>query len=131
MTPIELIAHLRELEAAAMPAPWRQMENGCIDDGRAGDPPQYGDDLQMRANAAFIVAMRNNLGALLTRLERLERVAEAARKLHAECPYEVDHSGRCDRNTDNRTTKLCECGTDDWVTADEAISSALDALEEE
>lgn len=138
MTLSDTIAELRKLEAEATKEPWSTYDPGQLSGYVAvnSGPPFHDTPAECAGDnpyhdAALIVAMRNALPRILERMEKLERVAEAATKLHAECPYEVDHSGRCDRNTDNRATKPCECGTNDWVEADEALGGALAALDDE
>jgi hypothetical protein len=80
------IQNLRELLAKATPGPWTFYSDSgavCINDGCgiAGVPIvlMYADRGHRVDDAALIVAMRNELPSILDRLEKLEKVAVAAR----------------------------------------------------
>lgn len=95
----DLLARLRELEAAATKGPWRQMDQWI--DASSRPPPiasshqDYatapGGTLHAEAlaNAALIVAMRNALPDLLARIEALEREIEGLRALLRDGQYHL------------------------------------------
>ena len=78
---------LRELMQKATPGPWchfgpHRDAIGYMPDGKYEDVPWYNASKQSDGNdAALIVAMRNELPALLDRIERLERLEEVAEAL--------------------------------------------------
>lgn len=91
------VGELRELDAGATPGPWwvlsmtRVIGRGAIarvgHDGIDHSTGEALPDEQIEqdeaADAALIAATRNALPAILDRLERLEAVAEAARRLRS------------------------------------------------
>lgn len=90
MTIAAIIEELRRLEKEATPAEWSFEPRGVSisdeDDVHTLVGPEkrlgissHWDGVMSFEDAALIVAMRNALPAILTRLERLEAVAEACR----------------------------------------------------
>lgn len=85
------VTKLRALLEAATPGPWARNKQDTRLDYIESDECEVAMDCY-RSDAALIVEMRNSLPALLDRLDKLEAVAEANKKLlkHANIvSYEV------------------------------------------
>jgi len=76
-----MVERLAELEAGTTPAPWATEHDGIYHADRLRMVTPIGDSDQDRADAALIVAMRNDLPALLSQLREQRDRADRAEAL--------------------------------------------------